>query len=478
MRYIGLFLLLTLATVFSGNVENGKKIYDQWCAQCHGYEGDGMGYAEKFTFPKPRDFTVGVYKFKSTVSGMPPLDEDLVRSIREGMHGTTMPGWKRFSDEEVRDLIAYIKTFSEDVFEDMEDVEKVEISSVPKCDDAKIKLGKELYHGEAKCIDCHGKAGRGDGEKIWEPKFKDDWGNKIYPANHTHPWEFRRGTDLKDIYTVITGGIDGTPMTSYVDSLNDEQRWALACYVRTLFLTRKLGPSVRFVKVDSLPQSPTDPLWDTVDYLDLPMAGQITLNERNFTPVLTNVRVRGVYTETEVAVLLEWSDRKLNRGEDGLPPDTLYLKFPQKLAEGPEKPHFIIGDKKKAMYIWRWSVAEEGAKELIAKGPDRIKEQEGSDVRVSYHYKDGLYRVLFVRKLSTGDKEDLEFTVGKFIPFSVSVFDGQEGEREPVKGAVSAWYYLILEPPTPMKVYILPPAVFLVSLGIGMFLHRKLRGQV
>ncbi len=194
--------------------------------------------------------------------------------------------------------------------------------------------------------------------------------------------------------------------------------------------------------------------------------------------MLTNVRVRGVYTEDKVAVLIEWSDRKHNRGDDELPPDVLYLKFPQKMGKGPEKPHFVIGDRKKAMYIWRWSAAEEGAKELIAKGPDRIKEQEKSDVEVSYHYKDGLYRVMFVRKLSTGDEEDLELLVGKFIPFSISVFDGQEGETEPTKGTVSAWYYLILEPPTPMKVYVLPPAVFLVSLGIGFLLHRKLRGQV
>ncbi len=476
MRYLLLLPFIAITIAMSANVENGKKIYREWCAQCHGYEGDGKGYAENFSFPKPRDFTIGVYKFKTTVSGMPPLDEDIIRSIREGLHGTTMPGWKRFSDEEIRDLVAYLKTFSPDVFEDMEEIEKVEIKNVPKCDDKMVKLGKELYHGEAKCIDCHGKGGRGDGEKIWEPKFKDDWGNKIYPANHTHPWEFRRGTDLKDIYVTITGGIDGTPMTSYLDSLDDNQRWAIACYVQTLFMKRKLGPSVKFMKVDKLPQDPNDPVWEKTDYLDLPMAGQVTWEPRNFYTTTTNVRVRGVYTDEAVAVLLQWSDRKLNKGDDNHPPDVAYLKFPQKLASGPEKPHFIIGDKKRAMYIWRWSAAEKGAKELIAKGPDRIKEQENSDVKVYYYYDKGLYKVMFVRKLNTGDKKDLVLEPGKFIPFSVSIFDGQEGEKEPVKGAMSAWYYLILEPPTPMKVYVLPPAVFLISLGIGMYLHRKLRG--
>ena len=475
MLYI--FVILAVAMGFSANVENGKRIYNEWCAQCHGYEGDGKGYAENFSFPKPRDFTVGVYKFKTTASGMPPLDEDIARTIREGLHGTTMPGWKRLSDEDIRDLVAYLKTFAEDAFEDMEEVEVIKVDSIPKCDERMVKLGKELYHGEAKCIDCHGKAGRGDGEKIWEPKFKDDWGNKIYPVNHTHPWEFRRGTSLKDIYITITGGIDGTPMTSYQDSLTDEQRWAIACYVRTLFLERRLGPSIRFVKVDKIPEGPKDPIWDQVEYLDLPMAGQVTIEPRNFTPVLTNVRVRGVYTSEEVAILLEWSDRKKNTGEDGLPPDVVYLKFPQKIQEGPEKPHFIIGDRKRAMYVWRWSAAEEGAKEFIAKGPDRIKYQERSDVRVSYFYENGLYRVMFVRKLRTGDPEDPSFEPGRFIPFAVSVFDGQEGEMEPVKGTVSAWYYLILEPPTPLKVYILPPAVFLLSLGAGIYLHRRLRGE-
>src|SRR3974390_510247 len=98
------------------SADQGKMIYDQWCAPCHGYKGDGKGYAADFVFPKPRDFTKGTYKFRSTPSGDPPTDEDIIRSIRNGNPGTSMPPWNRFSDEEVKALVDYLKKFSPDTF--------------------------------------------------------------------------------------------------------------------------------------------------------------------------------------------------------------------------------------------------------------------------------------------------------------------------------------------------------------------------
>ncbi len=42
------------------------------CATCHGTTGKGDGPASYLLFPKPRDFTSGVYRFKSTYDQAPP----------------------------------------------------------------------------------------------------------------------------------------------------------------------------------------------------------------------------------------------------------------------------------------------------------------------------------------------------------------------------------------------------------------------
>jgi hypothetical protein len=45
--------------------------------------------------PRPRDFTTGGYKIRTTETGSVPTDDDLVRTVRQGLYGTAMPGWDR-----------------------------------------------------------------------------------------------------------------------------------------------------------------------------------------------------------------------------------------------------------------------------------------------------------------------------------------------------------------------------------------------
>lgn len=469
MRFCFILILLLLISIDAYGEDRGKVLYDSWCAQCHGYEGKGDGYAKDFTFPQPRDFTVGTYKFTSTPTGEPPTDDDLKSMIRNGNPGTSMPAWKRFSDDEVNSLVEYLKRFAPDVFSLKP--EPVKITKVPSCSEEMIKKGKKIEEEAAKCWECHGKEGRGDGEKSWQDNFKDDWGNPILPADHTHPWEFRKGASLEDIYLTITTGNKGTPMTSYQDSLSDEERWALACYIKSRQTQRKLGVSLMVKKASAIP-SLEDQLWNKVDYLDIPMAGQIMFEPRNFTSTITNVRVRGLYTNTEVGILLEWTDKKPDRGSDGMPPDGVKIQFPINTKPG-EKPYFFLGDKKNPVYIWSFNLSDNKGIEFNAKGPGNLTQQDLQDMRAEGIYKDGLYRVLFRRPLSTKDENDIQIEAGKFIPFSIQVYDGRNKE-EGNRATISAWYYMILEPPTPLKVYVLPPFVTLLFLVAGVILHKRM----
>ena len=80
----------------------GKKTYLKYCSQCHGDNGDGEGYAAPHLRPRPRNFTSGKFKIRTTPNGALPAHQDLVNIIRRGMPYTSMPAWPNFSDEEVR----------------------------------------------------------------------------------------------------------------------------------------------------------------------------------------------------------------------------------------------------------------------------------------------------------------------------------------------------------------------------------------
>lgn len=101
----------------------GRGVYSSACAPCHGQRGDGEGPAARSINPGPRDFTAGVFKFRSTPSGALPTESDLFRTITEGVPGTWMPAWEDLLSEEQRwAVVAYVKTLVPDFqFEYAED---------------------------------------------------------------------------------------------------------------------------------------------------------------------------------------------------------------------------------------------------------------------------------------------------------------------------------------------------------------------
>ena len=194
--------------------EAGKVLYDDKCAHCHGIEGAGDGSAAENLLPRPRDFTRGIYKIRSTESGQLPTDQDLFDIISNGMPGSSMPAWREILTEDARwQLIAHIKTFH-DGFEGAAP-RLIDVSGKVPYSEESVAKGKEFYTNLG-CVDCHGVVGRGDGTSA--PDLTDEWGFRTWPANLWHPWNFRGGATTEAIFKRFVGGIAGSPMPSFVSS--------------------------------------------------------------------------------------------------------------------------------------------------------------------------------------------------------------------------------------------------------------------
>ena len=137
-----------------------------------------------------------------------------------------MPTWHELPEKDRIAVIAFIKTFSERWKEEKPEPAIV-IGEPPKATPELLARGKELYT-KAKCFQCHGDAGKGDGPSADE--LEDDLKFKIRPADFTKG-QFKGGGDVRDIYRTMTTGLDGTPMPSFVDSMQDDERWAISYYV-------------------------------------------------------------------------------------------------------------------------------------------------------------------------------------------------------------------------------------------------------
>jgi cytochrome c oxidase cbb3-type subunit 2 len=214
----------------------GQQLYNKQCAPCHGIPGDGKGFLAAGFDVKPRDFRQGTYKFRSTKTGELPTIEDVETSIRVGVPGTTMPAWGQFlSQEQIHDLSVYLIVFSETFTEAWKNSRTPDALDVPPPPADLMTLtraGEDVYR-TFECAKCHGEGGKGDGPSA--PELMDSWENPIRVTDLTYKWQFRNRHAGEDIYRTVNGGLNGTPMPSYLESFeSDRDRWALVAYVLSL----------------------------------------------------------------------------------------------------------------------------------------------------------------------------------------------------------------------------------------------------
>ena len=471
-----------------GDATRGKVVFEKRCAWCHGWDGAGEGPAVDVVRPKPRDFTRAKYRIRTTTGGKLPTDRNLFDAISNGLPGTSMPAWKGLiSDQEISDVTQYLKTLSKKFArwkkkgrELPEVTVGPEIPSSPES----IEKGKELYT-KLGCWKCHGKSGRASGPSM--SGLIDERNVPIRPANFHKPWNFRGGSSRKDIYLRFNTGVNGTPMPSFQDQLDNEKSWHLANFVRSLGPEKR--PQVRetiyteFIEGD-IPMDFEDPKWHGNDKKKVvsyyfPLLGQIMIEPRRFWPNVDDIYIKALHNGKDVAFLIEWDDPT----KSPIAPNKVYplqyadgfdLQLPLLRPEDPtKKPYFVGGDKKRKMGIWSWNSESEKAVLLKGKGIYKRKVVEGATpIETKSVYNDGRWSLLMKRAMKTDNDKELQIEAGKFLPISFQALDGSEGDTGSLR-SVSTWYWLILKPNIPPTRYAAAAVAFILTLGLEFVWMRR-----
>lgn len=475
--------------------EAGKVLYTKYCAQCHGDKGDGEGHATPHLSPKPRNFTSGKFKVRTTPNGALPTHQDLVTIIRRGMPYTSMPAWPALSNQDVDNLAYYLTTFAPAFADAGSEPKPIELPSAPSVSDDSVAAGKKLYE-DTGCVRCHGTVGRGDGPSA--PTLKDDFEQPIRAADLTQPWTFRGGGTREDIFRTMSTGFNGTPMPAFADSLSVEQRWAITDYILSLpdgdgpgytnlVIARHVGEKIDLAKGAAS--------FATAPVARLPIVGQIMEPGRQFHPATTSVLVQAIHDSESIAILVRWHDMSAQKTGSNAPSmavpieeeeestspaassdnpfgdqevaepaaepqdpfaeaeapaeaasefsDAVAIQVPKAVPADARKPYFLFGDSQNAVDLWFFDLATSEPARFTGKGSTDIAPADIGGLTAVASYDQGEWSVIFKRPLR--DESAASFSTEQFMPLALSVWDGFSRERGNKRG-LTLWYSLYVEP--------------------------------
>ncbi len=273
VKWTGSFLkpkLLAAEGEISHDLARGQAVYQERCVQCHGVSGDGNGPSGRYMYPRPRDYRRGIFKFTSTPYGFRPLRDDLVRTVKQGVRGTSMPAFHLLPESDIQAVVDYVLLLTrrgeleqqlistaetEDAVEEelvtdelipavlarwteAEAAETLPATPQPRLTTEHVARGKQAFLTKG-CSKCHGEDGRG---QTAENRGADAWGFQTRAADLSSGM-LHGGNRPLDLYRRIHNGINGTPMPSFANALKDEPDtiWDLVAYVLSVSNKRREG---------------------------------------------------------------------------------------------------------------------------------------------------------------------------------------------------------------------------------------------
>jgi mono/diheme cytochrome c family protein len=198
------------------DLNNGAKIYNQECVQCHGNKGMGDG-------PQAVQLSVPVASLGLTDFARQYSPAEWYNVVSKGNMEKFMPAFANLSDRQRWDVVAYA----------------ISLSSPAEV----INQGMTLY--QENCESCHGKVGNGNGP--------DAAGLSSQPTDFTDQ-SFMAEITSQGLYEAITSGI-APDMPSYSSILDDNERFALVSYLRSLTFTMSVETADTYPSPTSNTQS-------------------------------------------------------------------------------------------------------------------------------------------------------------------------------------------------------------------------------
>lgn len=437
---IGEWVSCSMAEDTGDFLQAGRRLYEQHCARCHGLDGKGGGPDAKRLYPKPRDLVKGPYKFRSTESGTPPTDEDLSQTIHRGLPASGMPAFEEFTPEELRQLIAYVKSFSPAFTKQIP--KPVVLTSDPGPSGADLMKGKQLYQ-DLGCASCHGNLGRGSGPSA--KTLVDAKGNPIRAVNLTQPWAYRGGSDPRSMTLRILTGIDGTPMPSYAEAVPTEDFWHLSYYIHSLQEEPRWSMVVHAkASTNALPASLTDPEWDTVEKTTVSLGSNVYKDGAFIPTMVSAVSIQAIHDDQTIVLRLSWDDPTEDRGEI---PDALGLVL---------KP-FGVGSEVGTLRTWPhqnspkldviyWSADRNLTQEGLSLGfsPVVLGATSIEKLKSEAMYEEGRWTLLIQRPLVHKNTLDsVPLVQEQKVPLAIAIWDGGNRETKKTRSS-SMWLDLLL----------------------------------
>lgn len=341
----------------------GLSVYAEKCAPCHGATGRGDGPAAYLLYPKARDFSSGQFRLTSTQSGL-PSDADLLRTLKRGIPGSSMPPWAHLPDSVLSALVSTIRELAIEsrtatlmesnamTREQALPIAKEVLATGPPADvpprptsGVNLSSGRQLY--VTGCAPCHDLDGRG----LLKRDLKDDDGYPIFARDFTQGI-FKGGSEPEVLALRIARGLPGSPMPGLPYSA--EELWSIVDYLGTLIKPGAQERAEQIMKklqldvVDGpIPRDPGDGRWKQVKPSFLPVTPLWWRNDR-----IEGVEVSILRNLEEIGIRLEWSDSTADisqLSQHGFS-DGVATQF----SNADDPPSFTMGSTGRECDIWYW----------------------------------------------------------------------------------------------------------------------------
>jgi hypothetical protein len=287
-------------------------------------------------------------------------------------------------------------------------------------------------------------------------------------------------------------------MPSYADSIQVEDRWKLVDYIVSLGGPGEEHDVPRYADLVIAHRVPDeiDPAQGAAAFAEatparFPIVGQIMEPGRQTHPAATDVVVRAIYNDKEIAFLVSWHDRKAEQtgsnspatpvteeeaqavpaapveedifaeeaaapaggdfwGEGEAPAapgaefsDAVAVQLPSVLPTGIRKPYFLFGDAQASVDLWFQDLAQQSPQRFQGRGSATLTPAELGSLQSAAVYAEGEWSVVFKRSLRSGS--GVTFAADQFVPVAFSVWDGFTRERGNHRG-LTTWKSVYLEP--------------------------------